>query len=452
MLEPLGYIDKLCLAGTRAPWASNAPTWRLEVTGALDAGAVKTALGWLMRRYPLIRSRVVALGGTLDTGRRFAWDVDLHPDVDQAFSVLDLRGLERAAREVAEQARIDRFLDLGSGYPFALTLVQRDAARAALFVQQHHALADGRAFIGLLGDLVRYIDVASRGAPAPDLPAAPRLPELAVLAARGCSRLTAFLRGLGYSMFVGVRELLLPVAPLRCNVGGDYSGRHRTHFLTLPEARLALWRRAREALGVSTNDLLLGALAAALGRWSARQGVTPSRTRLFAIVDTRPRDRVLESFGNHLSSYLVGVDLRRPTSAVELARRIGRQTRFQARHGIAHDKLWVEAPLTLATPISWLRRFVFDAPRLVANHAFSNLVALTPPGPAGLWRGEGFAVEALRVTTPCTPPQGANTTLIRYGGELCFNFNYKDSVLEPALAADLAATFEEALSEAERGL
>lgn len=452
VLEPLGYIDKLCLAGTRAPWASNAPTWRLEVQGALEADAVRTAASWLLSRYPLLRARVVPLDGSLETGRRFAWAIDDEPEVDRAFGFADLRGLGDEARAAAEQVLVDRFLDLGAGYPFRLTLVRRGEGRCALFVQQHHALADGRSFLTLLGDLVRFIDCASRGLPLPAGQAAPRLPELSVIPARGLARAAAFLRGLGYSLFAGARELLLPVAPLRCNVGTDYRGRHRTQFLVLPEARLLVWRRAREVLGVSTNDLLLGALTAALGRWSARHGVKPGRTRLFALVDTRPRERAFSSFGNHLSSYLVGVDLRRPASVAALAQHIGRQTRRQQRHGLALAKLLVEAPLTLATPLSWLRRFVFDEPRLVANHAFSNLVPLVPPGEAGVWRGAGFRVDALRVTTPCTPPQGANTTLIRYGGELCFNFNYKDSVLDDALVQDLRATFEEALAEVEQAL
>lgn len=452
VLEPLGYIDKLCLAGTRAPWASNAPTWRLEVQGALEAGAVRTAVAWLLLRYPLLRSRVVALDGSLETGRRFAWASDDAPEVDQAFAVADLRGLGDEARAAVEQALVDRFLDLGAGYPFRVTLVQRGEGRCALFVQQHHALADGRAFLGLLGDLVKFIDGARRGLPIPAGQEAPRRPELSVLPARGLARAAAFARALGYSLFAGARELVLPVAPLRCNVGDDYRGHHRTQFLVLPEARLQAWRRAREVLSVSTNDLLLAALAAALGRWSARHGVQPGRTRLFSIVDTRPRDRAFSSFGNHLSSYLLGVDLRRNPPVAQLAVQLGRQTRWQLRHGLALDKLLVEAPLTQATPLPWLRRIVFDKPRLIANHAFSNLLALVPPGEAGLWRGEGFHVDALRVTTPCTPPQGANTTLVRYGGELCFNFNYKDSVLDDALVRDLLATFEEALAEAEQAL
>ncbi len=97
---------------------------------------------------------------------------------------------------------------------------------------------------------------------------------------------------------------------------------------------------------------------------------------------------------------------------------------------------------------------IFVRPRLFANFSFSNLIPLGVPG-AGKddkWAGDGFAVDSLRVTTPCTPPQGANTTVLKYAGLLCFNFNYKDSVVDDAAASDLCALFEEALAETEQAL
>ena len=452
-LVPLGYIDKLCVAGTRAPWASGAPTWRLLVRGALDEASLRAATAWVLARYPLCASRVVSDGGSLERGRCFAWALDDAPDVDAAFGVEDLREVGAPARAAVEQRLADRFLDLAAGYPLRVTWVRLppDGAveRSALYVQQHHALADGRAFLELLRDFVAALDGARRGVPATRPAPAPRQRELSVLAARGPALAAAFVRAVAQSLYAGARDALAPPTPLRCNVGDDYTGPNRTRSLSLPAARLERWRGARASHGLSTNDVLLGALAAALGRWSARHGHPPRRTRLFAIVDTRPRGAAFESFANHLSSYLVGAELRGAPKVLDVAASLGRQIAAQSRRHVAHEKLLVEAPLALASPIGWLRHIVFTRPRLVANHVFSNLI---PLGTSERWRGEGFEVEALRVTTPCTPPQGMNTTVVRYGGELCFNFNHKGSVVDDALAGDFAATFEEALAEADAAL
>lgn len=455
-LLPFDYIDKLCFAGTRAPWASNAPTWRLYLRGSITEPALRTAVGQLLARYPALASRVVSLAGPMERARHFAWSLDDAPDVARALAVADLRAASAAERAQAEQSFADRYLDLETDYPFLVTWVrlpdEGGQEHSALFLQQHHGIADGRAFLDVCRDLVVLLDCALRGvAPPPGEPFVEKLPERAAVTERGPA---AFLRGLGCLLFEGLRGLAFPPAPLLCNVGRDYSGRNRTRFVLVPEERVERWRGARTALGLSSNDLFTAALVAALARWSARAGVPPGRGTLLSIVDTRPRDRPFRSFANHLSSFLLTCDLGRGAAVLDLARTLSRQSRYQARHRLAHKKLLVAVPVARAIPIHRLRAMVFDQPRLVANHTFSNLVALGIPGagPDGRWRGLGFEVDALRITTPCSPPQGANTTVVKYGGTLCFNFNYKDSVLDDTLAGDLCAAFEEALAEIDRAL
>ena len=56
-------------------------------------------------------------------------------------------------------------------------------------------------------------------------------------------------------------------------------------------------------------------------------------------------------------------------------------------------------------------------------------------------------MERLLITTPCTPPQAANTTVVRYGGTLCFNLNYKASALSDGAAEDLVAELARCLDE-----
>ncbi len=449
---PFDYLDKACLAGTYAPWASFAPTWRLSVKGQLPEPALRRAAGWLAERYPVVASRAVGLDGTVDSARRLAWELDERPDVGRLVKVLDLRQVPAEARAAAEQGLLDRFIDLGADYPLSLTWVRHADAEGTLFVQQHHALADGRAFLALCRDLVALLDAAVRDADPPP-PAGPfaRRPELDVVPEHGLSRAASFAVGAAVSLLGLLRDALRPMQPLRCNLGADYTGQNRTEHLVLPANRLERWRDGRKRLGLSSNDVLAAALATALARWSLRHGTAPGRTRLLMPVDLRPRDGTFESFANHLGSVQLVCDLARPSKLVELAAALARQSARQLARRLPFKRLLFEVAAARLMRVASMRRLVFETRNLFACYSFSNLIPLGVPGagPDGRWRGQGFEVDGLRVTTPCTPPQGANTTVVRYGAEVCFNFNYKDSVLDPALVADLVASFQEALAEAD---
>ncbi len=440
-------LDKAFLAGTRAPWASFAPLWRLEYTGPLELEPLRRALGWVLERYPSCAARVVALDGPFERARRFAWEV---PDgvSEPVVEVLDVSGLspEEAARR--EQALADRFLDLEREPPFLCTWVKRSDTSGVLALQQHHSLADGRAFLGLVGDLMRALDAALEGESQSPLDAAivTRRPEREAVSGSG---LLDWLRGLLAFAAELCRALLLPLAPLATNAGTDYAGANRTRHLFVPADRLERWRHARARVGLSTNDLLAGALCAALARFSARHGEAPGRHNLFMPLDVRPRAGHFESFANHLSSIQVrwkgGPDAR----PLELARAIHQASSPLLRARLPFRRVRFDGGLVQATRIDVLRRALLDRRRLLTNYSFSNLIPLGTPG-AGedhRWHFGAATVERLLITTPCTPPQAANTTVVRYGDQLCFNLNYKDSALAPPLAEELAQTLQQCLDE-----
>ena len=452
---PFEYMDKVCLAATFAPWSSFAPTWRLGIQGAVPEVALQQAMRWLAGRYPVLAARVVGLDGPVQSARRLAWELDETPELGRLLSTMDLRTAAPGQRAEEEQRLADRYLDLERDYPFHLTWVRCGEDQGTLFLQQHHALGDGRAFLGLCHDLVRFLDAAANGRAEPPA-SAPigRLPELSVVPDEGLRRAGAFLHGLGHSLWRGVTDALRPLQPLRCNQGTDFSGRNRTEYLLVPVARVDAWRERRKRSGLSVNDLFSAALALALGRWSARHGAPPGRTRLLLPVDVRPRDRPFESFANHLSNVLVSCDLARPPPLLDLAQAMGRQAARQLARRMPLKKLLFEAAVAKRVRVDVMRRLVFEKRALFASLSFSNLSSLALPGAGadGRWRGAGFQVGSLRVTTPCLPPQGANTTVVRYGDSLCFNFNYKDSLLDRAQAADLVASFEESLAEVDAAL
>lgn len=449
MLIPFEYLDKVCLSGTRAPSSCFAPTWRLYLRGALTEQVLRRALDWLVRRYPYLDARVVGAGGEpLDRARRLHWRLPGGADGSALLTTLDLRGRSEDERELAEQRVVDRFLDLEREPPMAVTWLATGQDASAVFLKQHHALADGRAFFALVSDLVAYLDLAQR-ALEPELAPVPRRRERDALVAQRLGHAGAFVRGLLHTFAEGVRQLLMPSAPLHCNLGRDFSGRDRTVHLTMPVARIDGLKTARARHQLSTNDLLTGALASALSRWSQACGTAPGRTRLLVPVDVRPPRQVFESFANHLSSYQVTLLLGDLPPPLALAKEVSRQIAAQRARAVPQTKLLVEAFVVSRLRLGTMRRFVLDAPRLLANYSFSNLISL---GGSETWRGQGFEVERLRVTTPCLPPQGINTTVLRYGDEVCFNFNYKDSAVRRADVEALAGEFSRTLDELERAL
>lgn len=445
-------LDKAFLAGTRAPWATFAPTWRLEYRGPLERAALERGLAWALARFPWCAARVVALDGPFARARDFAWEL---PDAPAAppLELLDVAALPPEEARRAEEALASRFIDLEHEAALRCTWVRRGPAAGALVFQQHHALADGRAFLGFLGDLVRALDAAARGATTSPLASTivPRRPEREAVAGSGAGD---WLRAALAFVAEVLRALFAPVTPLASNVSADFHGADRTRHLEVPLARVEAWRATRGRHGLSTNDLLAGALCAALARWSHERGRRPNRHTLFMPVDVRPRDGGFESFANHLSSVQVRWRGTPDAQPLALARELREATTRQLDAGLPRRRVRFDGALVAATRVDVLRRELLDRRRLVTSYSFSNLVPLGTPGAGadGRWRFGDAVVERLLITTPCTPPQGANTTVVRYGDALCFNFNFKDSAVSAAAVDALVRHFVGALDELDAAL
>lgn len=420
---PFQPLDKAFLAGTQAPWASFAPVWRLEYQGEVSEEQLVRALGFVLERYRWAAARVV---------REAAWVLPETIDARRQFFRLD------APTPDAEAALADRFLALDQQAPLTLTWVRRTDSEGALVFQQHHSLADGRAFLALVTDFLKCLD-----APASPLPAGlvPRRAEHEALAERS---VFTFLRGAVHTL----KELLLgnlwPLTPLRSNEGTDYTGKNRTRHLFVPAARLDAWKERRTQRGLSTNDLLAGALCAALTRWTGK----PGRHNLLMMIDVRPREG-FESFANHLSTVQVRWRGSPESRALDLAQALKAAAAPVLAARLPWKRILFDGFVMLRTPMAVLRHALLVKRQLLTNHSFSNLLALGPRAP---WRTSRLVVQRLLITTPCTPPQAANTTVVRYGDTVCFNFNFKDSALPAAEVERLVDEFGRALDEIDREL
>ena len=426
--QPIDALDKACLAATRAPWSSFAPTWKLDLSGDLDVTRFQRALDWTVARTPWAAASII-------DGE---WVV---PDAPRLI-------IEQSP---TEQPIVDRFIDVSRQPVLEVVFVSTGERAGTLLFHQHHALADGRAFLEFLGDFFTALAAVEQGATASPLPEGivPRRRQAEVLTERGLARLMAFCRGALVSLSELATAVLRPVRALPSNTGTNYAGENRTLHLDVPLVRLERWREPRKKLDLTANDLLAGALLKALSRWSATAG---EHSLLFPI-DVRPREH-FRSFANHLSNLQLRWTADATRSVLDQARVIHAATTTQVTARLPWLRVLFDGLMAHLTPLPVLQRALLDQRRLVTNVSFSNLLPLGTPGAdaSGRWRTSRCQLERLRITTPCVPPQAVNLTVARSGDVACFNFNFKETAVTEASVAALQQLFADSLDELDANL
>lgn len=448
--QPFEPLDKACLASSsQAHGLSNAPTWELTLEGQPDWIHVQSAWHDLMKIYPWCRAIAVPTSEKGEASVAWSWRF-VESDTDELaisqFRYVDLRQADAAAIEAHGDAIRDRFLDLERQPGARLDLAWLPDGRSRLWFQQHHGLADGRAWIELLARFAELLASARRGeeTPATALAAAPRRSELDATGLGPWQRRGLALRGLWIYLRGTLRALWRPSTPLLQNRSLDYSGSNRSLHLPLGAEREAALRATAKVAGWNLHAALLGAWVLANARWNRAQGVPCRRLMLSSIVELRPRDGAFRSFANHLGWALPELDLA-ATAALDgdagrraLCRSLHQQLRSQtARREPLARSLFERWPL-MALPLVALRRAVCAPQRVVVQLNASNVLAI----PIAPFAGDGFRCEAVRVTTPVAPRYGTLLTATRYGAVATLNLNFKDSVVTVEQAEELLALLD----------
>lgn len=443
VVYPCDYIDKGGVAVTdRARGCSGTPTWQLLVRGALEPAHVERALADVVARYPSLTTNVQALDGAPPLATRFRYAHDASFALAKIFEVVEARdadALESLARDVR-----NRHLDLFSDFPMTLTMARTGGGACRLLFRQHHALADGRAFIGLLGDFAAFLDAARAGRrpPAESLAPVGRRGELEALALGRWRRAADTAAGYAWLTGAVMRALARPLAPLQQNRSNDYTGENGTVHWLIADDALDGWNAARKRIGASLNSLLTGALFVANRAWHRSLGVACGRVTGTLQMETRPRDGTFVSFANHLATLDVEARLDRTGDPAAIVRAIQAQVDRQRARRTPIKRLLCERQLVSTMTIEQMQRFVFESKRPAYNLNFSNLIALEFPALGG----DGWSVEDVLITTPVTPRTGIALTAIRYRGRLVFNFNYKSSAATREETEALCRHFQEALA------
>jgi hypothetical protein len=437
---PCDYIDKGGLAVTSARHGcSGTPTWQLVVTGVPDREVIRAALGDLLVRYPSLATRVQSLDAIPEYARRFRYAA-VPTSVDSMFAVVDLRGRPPGELEALIHDVWDRHLDQFRDPPVSLTMAITDDEHCRLLVRQHHGIADGRAFIGLLTDFAAFVRARASGT-APALEPIGRRGELEAL---GLSRMTRVRYGLaGFASLTAsvAKAVLRPSAMLVQNESADYTGPNGAVRWVVDDATLEAWQRARKQLGVSQSALFTAALIVATQRWHRELGRRLGRVNASLVMETRPRDGGFVSFANHLATLEVELNLARDLDPADAARAIHAQLKRQQARNRPIKRLVCERAIVAGMPLDKLQALVFDAKRPAFNLNLSNLIPLEFP----VLSGPGWTVDEVLITTPVTPRNGVALTVVRYNGRVCFNFNYAATAVTSAQATELARRFRDAL-------
>ncbi|MFT7582870.1 MAG: hypothetical protein ACI9MR_004555, partial [Myxococcota bacterium] len=405
---PFDYLDKACLSATnRERGGSGAPVWEFEVDGDVDPDTLRAALTKTFACYPTSRSRMVP-DGVYPKVKKLSYEPVEGFDVDSVFKVVDLEpGNEQALVEF-RQGVWDNYLDVFEGTPVALTLVRRAPGRAHLFFQQHHSVADGRAFIGWLTDLTAFLAEPSR-----PVAIVPRVGEAEILKLSGFKK--AWWRLLGTLHVAGaiIGGLFRPIKPMLHNQSNDFSGFNRVTCVRFDDQVIPSWKAAAKAEQVSLNSLLTATLMTTMSKWSADHGVPPGKTNCIIASETRPRDGSVVSFANHLTGFLVTFRMDHPHEIGALARRIHAAVKKQAKKSLHIKKLLAERGVVLGMSMHKMLKLVWESRQPAINISFSNLIPLEFP----TVEGPGWTAKRLRICTPGLPWGGVGPTVVRYGGE-----------------------------------
>ena len=306
-----------------------------------------------------------------------------------------------------------------------------DGGRFALISKTHHALVDGVSGV----DITSVLFDATPDPPEPTQPpptwvAEPEPSDAELLgqallerttlpneAARGVRALTRAPRrvlsqagewmvGIGAMAWAGVNPA--PVTPLNVPIGP-----HRRY--TWVDSEVARFKAIKNALGGTLNDVVLAAVALALGRFLRRRGIDTDDLVLKAMVPVSVRaDAERGALGNRVAAMWaplpVGVEdpeavLDEVADAMRGLKESGQAVGAQALTSLADF-----APPTIMS----------QAARLQARQRFFNVVVTNVPGPQVTLYLLGRPMRALYPVVPLARHQALGIAIMSYDGRLGF--------------------------------
>jgi diacylglycerol O-acyltransferase / wax synthase len=332
--------------------------------------------------------------------------------------------------------------------------------RFALLSKTHHALVDGISGV----DIVTVLFDASPdpAGVAPERERAPRpLPTDVKLLAdalleratapaeiarsvraalRGPRQVAAKLGGAAYGLGAVARAGLTSAPPSPLNVR---IGPHRR--FTWVRGDLQQFKAVKNALGGTVNDVVLAAVAGALGRYLRRRGEPIDETVLRAMVPVSVRADVERgALGNRVAAMWAELPIGE-TDPIERLQRISEEMSGVKESGQAVGAQVLTELTGFAPPT-----IMAQAARLSARQRMFNLVVTNVPGPQFPLYMLGRRLQEIFPMVPLAANQALGIAIMSYDGQLNFGLNADYDALPDLeqLAQDLTDAIAELLQVA----
>jgi WS/DGAT/MGAT family acyltransferase len=381
---------------------SGAPPGRGEFGRILARGVQQNArLRQKVRRAPLDLATPV-------------WEDD--PNFDLAhhirWTALPTPGDERALCELVAtelEERLDR------DHPLWQCVVVEHLAgdRWALLVKAHHSLVDGVSGLSVFRSLCDSVPGEVENA-APEPRSRAGMPWLDVV--RGVTRLPVVVPRSVAAMTRGLTPLVSAVVSpaAECSLNGPI-GRQRRYVLA--RAALSDVHEIRAAFGVTVNDVVLAAVAAAYRDLLVGRAERPAPDKLRVLVPVSMRSEQAKStLDNRVSAMLpfLPIDVADPVERLDVIRRrmTGHKSRGEAQ---AENSVLALAGRLPFAPIAWSLRLLARFPQRTVAALVTNV-----PGPRERLTVRGHAVTELLPATPIAMRLRTAIAVLSYAGQLTF--------------------------------
>jgi WS/DGAT/MGAT family acyltransferase len=386
----------------------------------------------VVHRFDRFRQR--AIEGGLLNGPRWQDDPGFDPALHFHHVALPAPH-DRAALQALVSDRIATPLDRDRPL-WEVYFIDELGEGGAVLVRIHHSIADG---IALARVMMLLTDDAEAGADGiAETPGdAGVLERAAPLVRAGSAIVRAGLRtalhprqaaGVAVDDAETLGKLLLPWSDPGSAIKGEL---HRAHAVAWAQP-IELWRvkRAGQAYGATINDVLVAAVAGAIGRHLRERGEDLDEVHALVPFNLRPLDRPLPSeLGNRFGLVLVGL----PVGIEDPGERLAAVKR--SMDAIKHGH---EGPITLG-----ILGMMGRTPHLVEQRlidyftAKGSMVLTNVPGPRRRLSVVGTPLEGVLVWAPCSGSVGMSVSVFSYAGRVTVGFLVDSGLVpEPQTLAD----------------
>jgi diacylglycerol O-acyltransferase / wax synthase len=376
-----------------------------------------TVLERLVEPFPPFRRRVRE-GGVL-AGPSWEDDPDFDLDLHLHRLALPPPGDQAALQEVVGDL-ITRPLDLARPL-WEMHLLEGYGSGCALVVRMHHCIADG---IALARVMLSLTDLdGERGGFAPTTAGDHgRIGGLAHLAgaiahegletARHPGRVAALARRAADDAPILAKQLL-PGFETASSLKGEQHIRHGVAWSA--PVRLETVKAAGHALDATVNDVLVAAVAGAIGRELRRRGEQPTTLHMMVPFNLRPLDEPLPAeLGNQFGLVLLEL----PVGVEDPVQRVR-----EVHAAMAAIKQSDEGPISYGILQAMGRTPAGVEARLIDFFtAKATMVMTNVPGPRATVSLAGTPVRGVLVWAPCSGSVGMSVSVFSYAGKVTVGF------------------------------